>query len=335
VSQLGSPVRLGLIGTGLHGTRYARHIQNDVEEARLVAFVRRDVAAATRLAAELGVPFETDVAALVARSDIDAVVVVTPPGAHLQPCLLALAGGKHVLVEKPMTATLAEALQLSRAVRESVAELMLAQTLRYDAVLGEVRRRLPELGRIVQVRMAQRLEPSSLRWQRDHRGAGAGSILLTGVHLFDTVRWLLDDEIATVFCQARAIENPYSEDFFAASVSLEQSGIHADLEISKYTRSRSCRIEVVGERGQLLGDYWNHRLYLEQGREQVEQPLGPPVMTVEATVRDFCRCLLAGLPMPITVEDGRRTLEIVEACHRSAETGQPAQVELAPAEPAP
>jgi len=170
------------------------------------------------------------------------------------------------------------------------------------------------------VRMSQRLEPSPLAWQRAHQAAGAGSILLTGVHLFDTVRWLFADEVAAVFCRARRILNPAHEDFFAASAVLARTGIHADLEVSKYTQSRSCRIEVVGNSGQFFGDYWNHRLFHTGGRAERAWALSPEVFTIEATLRDFCRRLLDGREMPITVDDGLRTLEIAEACYASART---------------
>jgi predicted dehydrogenase len=314
------PIRVGLVGTGLHGFRYARHLLRDIGEGRLVAITRRDRAAGAAQAAELGCHYSPTIEQLVARDDIDAVVVVTPPAAHLWPAMAALRAGKAVLVEKPMTAGASEAEELRQAVRASNRPFMVAQTLRYNSVLTTVRERLGELGKIIQVRMAQRLEPSTLAWQREHQAAGAGSILLTGVHMFDAVRWLFDDEVAQVYCRSERVSNPSQEDFFAASVQLARTGIHADLEVSNYTRSRSCRIEVVGEKGQFLGDYWNHRLAVARGRGEVEEPLPAEVFTVEATMRDFCRRLLAGEGMPITVTDGLRAIEIAEACALSART---------------
>jgi predicted dehydrogenase len=316
-------VRLGLVGAGLHGARYARHIMHDVDEAQLVALCRRDRAQGEAQAREHGAEYEPSIESLVQRPDVDAVVVVTPPANHLSACRLALAADKDVLVEKPMAVSLAEGEELAGIVRASGRRFMLAQTLRYDAVLAEVKKRLADLGRIVRVHMAQRLEPSPLSWQREHARAGAGSILLTGVHLFDSVRWIFEDEVVEVFCRARQVLNPSHEDFFAASVVLARSGIVADLEISKYTQSRSCRIEVVGEGGQLVGDYWHHRLVETVGREERLLRLPPEVYTVEATVRAFCRAWLEGEAMPITVEDGLRTLEIAEACYASVASRRP------------
>jgi predicted dehydrogenase len=313
-----TPVAIGLVGAGQHGIRYARHLVRDVEEARLVALCRRDRTQGQAQASELGCDYVASVAELVSRPDIDAVAIVTPPAAHLEAALAALGAGKAVLIEKPMTATVQEAEELRLAVARSNRPLMVAHTLRYNVVLRALRAQLSALGRVIQVRMSQRLEPSSLSWQREHQAVGRGSILLTGVHLFDAVRWIFQDEVAEVFCRARRVLNPAQEDFFAASVVLARSGIHADLEVSKYTQSRSCRIEVVGERGQFLGDYWNHRLMLVDGREERFEPLPPELLTVEETLRDFCRHLLAGKAMPITVEDGLRTLEISEACYASA-----------------
>jgi len=313
-------VRIGLVGAGQHGIRYARHIMRDVNEASLVALTRRDQAAGRAQAAELGCDFVPKVGELVSRSDIDAIVIVTPPAAHLDAALKGLAAGKAVLIEKPMVASVQEAEALKQAVSRSARPLMVAHTLRYNAVLRAIRGQLSRLGRLVQVRISQRLEPSSLAWQREHQAAGAGSILLTGVHLFDTVRWLFGDEVAAVYCRSGRVLNPAYEDFFSASVMLARTGIHADLEVSKYTQSRSCRIEVVGQQGQLFGDYWNHRLVFISGRDERFEALSPELLTVEETIRDFCRNLLSGLPMPITVDDGLRTLEIVEACYASART---------------
>jgi predicted dehydrogenase len=316
--MLAPPIRIGLAGAGLHGTRYARHIVRDVSEARLIALTRRDAAAGRAQATELGCDYESGVDELVARPDIDAVVVVTPPIAHFHTTIAALKAGKAVLIEKPMVANVHEAEELRQAVERTGLPLMVAQTLRYNTVLRTVRERLGELGQVVQVRMAQRLEPSPLAWQRAHQAADAGSILLTGVHMFDAVRWMFDDEVVEVFCRARQVQNPSHEDFFAASIVLARTGIHADLEISSFTQSRSCRIEIVGEYGQFLGDYWNHRLFYASGRDEHIEPLPAEVLTVEATLRDFCQRLISGEAMPITVVDGLRTVEIAEACYASA-----------------
>jgi predicted dehydrogenase len=304
----------------LHGIRYARHITRDVPEARLAAITRRDARIGAAQSIELGCAFEPSADALVARSDIDAVVVATPPIAHLGPAIAALRAGKAVLVEKPMVTNVHEAEELREVVAQTGLPLMVAQTLRYNPVLGTIRQRLGELGRVVQVRMAQRLEPSPLAWQQAHQSGGVGSILLTGVHMFDAVRWLFNDEVGEVFCRTRRVHNPSHEDFFAASMVLARTGIHADIEVSSFTQSRSCRIEVVGEAGQFLGDYWNHRLFFAQGRDERQEPLPPDVLTVAATVRDFCRRLISADEMPITVVDGLRTIEIAEACAASART---------------
>ncbi len=319
--MIASPVRIGLVGVGLHGIRYARHINRDVAEARLVAVTRRQREPGEAQAAELGCAYEASVEALADRPDVDAVVVVSPPIAHLEAVLAALAAGKAVLVEKPMVANVAEAEELRLAAERSGVPVMVAHTLRYNTVLRTIREQLPALGRVVQVRISQRLEPSSLAWQKAHQASGAGSILLTGVHLFDTVRWLFADEVAEVFCRSRRVLNLAHEDFFAANVVLARSGIHADLEVSKYTASRSCRIEIVGEEGQLFGDYWNHRLLYTSGRSERAWELSPEVFTIEEVVRDFCRRLIAGREMPITVTDGLRTIEIAEACLAAARTG--------------
>ena len=79
-------------------------------------------------------------------------------------------------------------------------------------------------------------------------------MLLTGVHLFDTVRWLTGAEFVTVDSRQAQLLNPAVEDFFLARAELSD-GCWVSLEVSKYTQSRACWLEAVGEEAQLLADY--------------------------------------------------------------------------------
>lgn len=95
---------IGVIGAGAHGSRYLRHlVRGDVSGLRAVALCRRDPVAADRLAAEFAVRRHTDPAALIDDPAVAAVIIATPPSSHFPLALAALAAGKPVLLEKPMT----------------------------------------------------------------------------------------------------------------------------------------------------------------------------------------------------------------------------------------
>src|SRR5271167_1348565 len=100
------PLRLGLIGVGKHGGRYARHIVQDMPGLRLAGIARRDLDAARAQAAELGCRAYGDYRELFAAPDIDAVIAVVPPTLH--PDILDAAAAEHrpLLLEKPAAPSL-------------------------------------------------------------------------------------------------------------------------------------------------------------------------------------------------------------------------------------
>ena len=104
------PARLAIVGGGVIGRRHAGAI-TEVPAAELVAIA--DPAEPGRaLADELGIPHHGDVRSLFADEHLDGVIVSTPTEHHCQPTLAALEAGCHVLVEKPIMATVEEAQQV-------------------------------------------------------------------------------------------------------------------------------------------------------------------------------------------------------------------------------
>jgi hypothetical protein len=151
-------MRFGIIGAGRHGARYLRHLQQgDVPGARASVIWRQTVPAAQATAAEHGMRAVADWRQLVDAADVDAVIVATPPGAHAEAITAAVALGKPVLTEKPVCATLAEALALDAALPAD-APVMVAQTLRFNVALVAARR--------------DRLRGAACRWDRDVADGG-------------------------------------------------------------------------------------------------------------------------------------------------------------------
>jgi myo-inositol 2-dehydrogenase/D-chiro-inositol 1-dehydrogenase len=308
---------VAVVGAGNHGARYARHLANDVPGMSPALVCRRDEAAGRALAADVGARWTADAHAAVADPDIDAVIIATPPSTHFDLAARALAAGKPVLLEKPMTGTVTEARELARlAAAPGAPPLMVAQTLRWNPALVRARELLPTLGRLHLLRLAQRLQPTTLAWQRDVAVTVGGSVLLTGVHIFDLARWLTGREIVHVDSRQRQVLNPAVEDLFLARAELDD-GCWATFEVSKYTDSRACWLEAVGERGQLWVDYQEGNLEIRVGRDVQREQLAattPTLPLVLAAWRDVC---LGRIAPPVTVVDGLRTMEMVAACYAS------------------
>ena len=309
---------------GRHGGRYAQHLLRDLPEARLVAVSRRDAAAGQAFAESHGLRFYADPFRLVADPGVEAVVVVTPPDLNPSLCQAALDAGKPVLVEKPLARTAAEAREIARRARDGF--LMVAHTLRYNAVIRALRTHRGRIGPVHLISLNQRLEPSPLAWLEDPQRSGGGNVLHIGVHMFDLVRMLSGAEVVEVFCRTARQKTRQVEDLFTASFRLS-SGILCTLDSSRASGGRSGRVELVGERGQLVGDHIHHTLSLIRGWEASALDPGPPVHTVQAALADFVAAVRSGAPSPIPAEDGLRAVEIAEACYRSAREGRAVDVD--------
>jgi len=316
-------MRFGLVGCGIHGSRYLRHLHRDVDEASPVGLFRRSRDEAERIAMEYGIRAFGSLDELLDSPEVDAVLIVTPPGGHLEELRRAVATGKPVLIEKPLTATWEQARALDSLDGERV---MVAQTLRFSPVLQRTKERLAEIGTLHRFRVAQRLEPSALAWQSDPSLAGAGSITLTGVHLFDLLRWMVGRTPDRVRCDALALDGHPVENLFDACFHFEPEQILAATEVSKFSRGRSALLELVGTDGQLVVDYMRGQLYRVEGREWTLLEDFGDVPTLIGTLRHFVQFVRGEIENPVTVRDGCETLRMADACYRSSATGSVAMV---------
>ncbi len=313
--------RIGVIGAGVHGTRYLRHALRDVAGMTAVALCRRDREAGAALAAELGLRYHAEASALIADPQVDGVIIATPPAEHFEQAAAVLEAGKALLLEKPFTATLAEAEKLAAMPDANAPGVMLAQTLRWNPVILQVKDLWPRLGRVHLVRLAQRLAPTTLTWQHDPQIPSGGSVLITGVHLFDTVRFLTGAEFTgQMTATVKKILNEAVEDFFLASAELSD-GCAVALEVSKYTRSRACWLEAVGEDGQLWADYLQGGVVLRQGTREERFEVSAAIPTLPLVLAAWLQSAKEGTPPAVGFADGLATLRVAEAIYRAGAPG--------------
>ena len=140
---------MAVIGTGYMGRTYAACLTRHVPDGRLVSVWGGKRAPA--LAEEFDVEAEPSVEALLARTDIDAVILGSPHTAHLPQTRAAAAAGKHVYTEKPMAVSVNECDGMIEACRAAGVKLAVNKVLRFriapkaakelidDGVIGEVR----------------------------------------------------------------------------------------------------------------------------------------------------------------------------------------------------
>ena len=320
-------IRFGLIGMGRHGMRYAQHLMRDVEGAELYAVCRQDQLRGSAFAREHNVRYYREYLDLLGDPKVEAVAVVTPPRLHERICTTALSAGKAVLVEKPMACTTREAINIVEATSRSGCLLMVAHTLRFNAVVQGLEAQLDEIGPIHTISMSQRLEAPEHDWLDDFAQAGGGATLNTGIHLFDLLRYLSGDEVRHVYCEMARILYEELDDSCVATMGLRHSKIHCVLDVARYAGGRSGRIELVGETGQLMGDFEHGYAMIIRGRRATPLDLSPPVQTIVSGLKAFVQALRHDEAPPISAVDGYHAVEIAEACYESASAKEPVEIE--------
>jgi predicted dehydrogenase len=322
-----SPIGVGLIGTGNHGVRYARHLLADVPELRLVGIARRNLVEARRQAEEYRCRAFGDYRDLITAPEVEAVVVVVPPTLHAEIVEAAAAARRAVLLEKPATTTLAAGRRMLEAVRAAAIPLMVAQTLRFNGVVRRLLEELPQIGRIHAARISQRFEPSRPGWIDDPAVAGGGIVLHTGVHSFDLTRLFLGLEAERVSGETSMVSTTRTEDNFSCVIRFRDAATIACIAGSRATASRSGAIELAGEHGQLIGDHALNTAVLVRAGQATPLQLRAPVPTVREALRAFASALRNGTPMPIPLEEGLRAVALAEACYRSSAAQRAVAVE--------
>jgi len=325
VSRVSGSVGLGVVGMGRHGSRYVKHLLEGVPGCHLAAVSRRDETAGRAFALQHGVRFCADWQDLVTQPEVEAVVVVTPPGLNREICLSAARAGKPMLIEKPLALTVAEGREMVGAVRAAGVVLMTAQTLRFTPVLERLRASLPLIAPLEYLCLAMRAERPPHRWLDDPAQAGGGVLLEIGIHLLDLIRHLTGEEAVEAAGEMIRRHTARVEDLAQVRFRLA-SGVPCYVEVSRVSGGRTCRAEAVGQAGQLIADVDRSLLTRIEGRTIVETESVPDRPTVVAVLEVFARSLLTGAPVPVSGEDGLRAVAMAEACYQAAREGRPVPV---------
>jgi predicted dehydrogenase len=171
-----------------------------IEGARLAAVASGRIENARRMADEFSMRAVASWDELVTLSEVDLVVISSPPNTHHPVTLAALDAGKHVICEKPMAMTAGEALEMTNAAQARSAQLaIIDHELRFNPTYRRMKELVDEgyLGRLYNVSMtiATGFRHSALRpwnwWSQ--KSAGGGLLGALGSHAIDTLRWLFGD----------------------------------------------------------------------------------------------------------------------------------------------
>jgi predicted dehydrogenase len=332
-------IRIGLIGSGFMGRTNAETVARYLRSANLTAITGGSRAPA--LAAEYGVSSEPTLEALLARKDIDAVMISTPHAAHAAEAVAAAQAGKHILLDKPMATTLDDCDRIAAAARAAKVKVMIMFGQRFRICNIEARR-LVQQGEIGEVRMIEEriLASGGLAslppWQSLPQNVGI--FLGHAVHNIDRIRWITGAEVASVSAQVQRDPVSGNEVSTMALLALTNGAMATlwaswDVAAPVFPRSTSAA-HIAGTLGNLdLDAYGELRLGKDKAWSVAaeQEPIDWAGQGMLAPVRmqayqlqhqEFIDAILEDREPSVTAHDGRAAVEVALAAYQSAAEGR-------------
>ena len=304
VAAMSRILRIGVIGAGHFGRFHAIKVAAS-QRAALVGITDVDAGRAALVGRELGGVPAMGLADLLETAE--AVIIAAPAEAHYDIAAVALERGRHVLVEKPIAATLDQADALATLARAQGCVLQVGHLLRYSPEHGAISARITRPLYIEATRIAP-FKP---------RGTDVSVILDLMIHDLDLVLSLVNSEIESVDALGAAVSSAF-EDIANARVRFV-NGCVATITASRISLKTERKMRLFSQEGYLSADFVARRLTMIGRERGVEVPGTDGFLLDEASWEDhdvleaehtaFVASCVDGAPVVVDAAAGRRALE--------------------------
>jgi len=358
-------LRTAVIGCGKVGHLHALALQS-LPESEFVAVCARSLEKAQPFALKYGVAPFTDVREMVARARVEVVCICTPHPQHAAPAIEAAQGGAHVLVEKPLAASLADC------------DAMLAAGKANNVTVGAVcqRRFYPPCQRIHEAIQSGKLGRPILGtatifgwrdeayyrsdpWRGSWQHEGGGVLVNQSPHQLDLLLWYLG-EAQEVFGYWANQNHPYIEveDTAVAVVRFKNGALGNIVVSNSQNPAIHARVSVHGATGASIGVQTDGGAMFIAGMSNIVEPPFNDLWTIPGEehflpnwkeedarlfasinpmehfhrlqIQDFLRSILQGAAPSVTGADGRQTVELFTAIYEASRTKAAVRLPLTP-----
>lgn len=322
-------IRIGVAGAGAMGSIHARSYLR-VPDVDVIGIADPVVERAEPLARETGSRAFPNFAELL-KAGIDILDVCLPPDLHLPAAKAAAQAGTHVLTEKPISRTLAEADEMIEVCHSAGVNLMTGFTHHFYPEMIEARRMIGDgiIGKPLLV-----LDNMSISyvlaqpWYRDKEIAGGGVFMCNAVHGFDRASWAISQRLDAVAAVVEPTTGRRAEDYGAAVARFDGGAQGNFIQHWGPYRTVQCELQVFGENGMIHVRSWDS-LELVVGETSTVKHLyrtddGLAERMMVGMVRELtemANSVRERRPPSVTGEDGRAALAAVLAVYESASRG--------------
>ena len=358
-----SKIKTALVGCGKVGHLHAAALQS-LPESEFVAVCARSPEKAGAFAAKYGVAAFTSVEEMISRAKVQAICICTPHPEHASPAIAAAKAGVHVLVEKPLTASLADcdamlaAAKANKTILSTVCQRRFYPPCRriHDAIQnGHIGK--PALGVATIFGWRDEAYYHSDPWRGSWQREGGGVLVNQSPHQLDLLLWYLG-EAEEVFGYWANQNHPYIEveDTAVAVVRFKNGALGNIVVSNSQNPALHARVSVHGTNGASVGVQTDGGAMFVAGISNIIEPPFNDIWTVPGEqsflvewkaedaklfasvnptehfhrlqIQDFLRAIIEQRPPSITGEDGRRTVELFTAIYQTERNRRPVRLPL-------
>lgn len=326
-------IKVAVIGAGSMGKNHVR-VYSELPEVQLVAVSDVDENVASSISRRFGIRAYTDYREMLEKECPQAVSIAVPTKLHLETTLAALEAGAHVLLEKPIAATIEEGNVITERAHTLGRQLMVGHIVRFNPAVQELKRRVGngELGRIFHI-TCRRMGPFPIRVQ------DVGVVIDLATHDIDLMRFIIEKEPIRLFCETERRIHSIHEDLMFGLLRFPDN-VTGVLEINWLTPTVVRELLVLGEQGMFRVDDLTQSLYFYENG-QVNGDLWSPLQALngvtegamirpvlkryeplKAEIEAFLKAIQSGTSVPVTGEDGLFALRLALALKKSGQTNQ-------------
>lgn len=350
-------MKIALIGPGKVAHLHAQAVQQ-TPGVTLTAVCGRNEQKTADFARQYGIAPYTNVAEMVGREGIDVCVVLTPHPNHREPTIAALEAGAHVLVEKPLAASLADCDAMIAAAERTQRVLSVVSQRRFYAPSQRIRSAIdagkigtPALGMVQMLGWRDEAYYGSDPWRGSWQHEGGGVLVNQAPHQLDLLLWYMG-EPDMVYGQWRNVNHPYIEveDTAVAIVQFKNGGVGNIVASNSQKPGLYGKVHLHGSGGVSVGVQTDGGSMFIAGRSGIQEPPVNDLWTVPGEehllaewkeedtalfgqinalthyfalqLADICAAIREQRIPAITAQEGRRVVQLFEAIYESQRTGQ-------------
>lgn len=304
-------IKVGVVGVGHLGMHHAR-VYTEILGAQLAGVVDINEERLHAIAEPLGAAEFSDVEDFIERKKTDAISIVVPTNRHFEIARLAMERGVHVLIEKPVTASVDEAERLLALALDKNLILQVGHIERFNSAIQHVRKIMGE-PYFIQTR---RMGPFSPRI------SDVGVVLDLMIHDVDIILSMINSDLVSITAVGRCVRTGHED---IASAQLEfANGAMAQILVSRVSEKRERRMEITEAERYITVDFGAQDILIQRSVRQsggnmvevMEHPVFPKMEPLKLELQHFVSCVREGRQPMVGIKDGKRALEVCIAALR-------------------